>query len=199
MTGKKRLVFVFASVAALWLIFGGAAFAHDADFEKMGIVKPRTVKSAPEFDLKDLEGNPVSLKDFKGKPILLNFWATWCEACKEELPSMQRLYEHLKPMGIEIVAISIDRSNKDRIKQYVKEYGLTFPILWDPKQTARRGYFIMGLPTSYLVDSEGKLQGFVSGARAWDSPASKDVMESLAGGMGQETQKFAGARGGRIK
>ncbi len=196
MTGKK---FIAIFLTGFFLVFANAASGHDADFETMGIVKPRTVKSAPDFDLQDLEGNPVSLDDFKGKPVLLNFWATWCQACKEELPAMQRLYEYLKPQGIEIVAISIDRNDKDRIKKYVKEYGLTFPVLWDPDQKVRRGYYIMGLPTSYLVDSEGKLQGFVSGARAWDSPASKGVMESLAGDMGQRMQKVAEAKSGHIK
>lgn len=158
---------------------GPPAWAHQQAFENMGITRPRTVKLAPDFSLQDIKGNRVSLEDFRGKAILLNFWATWCQACKEELPSMQRLHESLSNQGIEVVAISIDRNNLDRIKEYAKEYNLTFPILWDPEQKVRRDYFIMGLPTTYLIDSDGKLRGFASGAREWDSADAVQALSSL--------------------
>ncbi len=156
-----------------------SVWAAQDTFENMGIVKPRVERNAPGFSLQDIHGNTVDLRDFRGKPILLNFWATWCEACKEELPSMQRLYETMKDQGVEVVAISIDRSNFDRIRKYVDQYNLTFPILLDPDQKVRKNYYIMGLPTTYLIDGEGKLKGFASGARVWDSPDSIQVMQSL--------------------
>ena len=107
--------------AVLIFSFVVSALAYQQSFEKMGIVKPRSEKPAPGFSLQDIHGNTVDLGDFSGKPILLNFWATWCEACKEELPSMQRLYETMKEQGVEVVAISIDRSNFDRIREYVEK------------------------------------------------------------------------------
>lgn len=154
-------------------------WAHQQAFENMGITKPRNEKSAPNFSLQDIKGNQVSLEDFRGKPILLNFWATWCQACKEELPSMQRLYEALSEKGVEVVAISIDRKNLDRIKAFAEEYKLTFPILWDPEQKVRKHYFIMGLPTTYLIGPQGKLKGYASGAREWDSADSIQALTSL--------------------
>lgn len=156
-----------------------SAWAHQQAFENMGISKPRTEKSAPGFSLQDTKGNRVKLEDFHGKPILLNFWATWCEACKEELPSMQRLYEAASSQGVEVVAIAIDRRNFDRVKKYAEEYKLTFPVLWDPEQKVRKHYYIMGLPTTYLIGPKGKLKGFASGARVWDSPDSMQALISL--------------------
>jgi peroxiredoxin len=155
------------------------AWAHQQAFENMGISKPRTERPAPGFSLQDIHGKTVTLEDFRGKTILLNFWATWCEACKEELPSMQRLYEATSSQGVEVVAISIDRRNFDRVKKYAEEYKLTFPVLWDPEQKVRKHYYIMGLPTTYLIGPKGKLKGFASGARAWDSPDSVRALKSL--------------------
>ncbi len=167
-------------ITALFLgPLGTPVWAHQQAFENMGITKPRTEKSAPGFSLQDIKGNQVSLEDFRGKAILLNFWATWCQACKDELPSMQRLYETLSSEGVEVVAISIDRNNFDRIKEYAKEYKLTFPILWDPEQKVRKHYYIMGLPTTYLIGPEGKLRGFASGAREWDSTDAIQALTSL--------------------
>ncbi len=178
---KSKLRLAGFWIAALVLVGAVATtvLASQSTFENMGIVKPRIEKNAPGFSLQNIHGETVDLRDFRGKPILLNFWATWCEACKEELPSMQRLYETLKDQGVEVVAISIDRSNFDRIRKYVEQYKLTFPILLDPDQKVRRSYFIMGLPTTYLIDGDGKLKGFASGARVWDSPDSIQVMQSL--------------------
>lgn len=149
-------------------------------FEQLGVARPHTSKPAPDFVLKDIHGKPVSLEQFKGKPILLNFWATWCGPCKEELPSMQRLQDAAQANGgFHVVAVSIDRFNMDKVSKYAENMQLTFPILVDPDNSVRKSYFIRGLPTSYLIDSEGKLRGFVSGARSWDSPASLELMKSL--------------------
>ena len=156
-----------------------SAWAHSDAFKQMGIVKPKLVKQAPDFALPDINGDIVSLKDFRGKPVLLNFWATWCEACKKEMPSMERLYQRLKREGFEIVAISIDRRNEDRVRENIKNWGVTFPILLDQSQETRKRYFILGLPTSYLIDAEGKLQGFISGARHWDNEYTRQVIFSI--------------------
>ncbi len=154
------------------------SFSSDP-YESFGIAKPHRVKDAPPFTLKDLTGANVSLSNFKGKPVLLNFWATWCGACKEELPSMERLHKAAKDHGVQVVAISIDRGNQEKVQKYVKEYNLTFPILLDPEQKVRRSYFILGLPTSYLIDSQGKLRGFISGARQWDNDKFYEILSTI--------------------
>jgi peroxiredoxin len=168
--------FLLALIIAVWIT--PAQAEHNA-FELLGVSKPRTVKMAPDFSLTDVNGNKVSLKDFRGKSVLINFWATWCGPCREELPSLQALHEKLSGEGFVVLAINIDRRNPDRVKKYMKEYNLSFPVPIDPSQQVRKKYYIMGLPVSYLVDPNGKLRGFISGARSWDSPASIEVMRSL--------------------
>ena len=148
-------------------------------FEKMGIVAPKSSKMAPEFKLNNIRGGTTKLSDFKGKVVLVNFWATWCAACVEEMESMQNLYNDLKKKDVEIVAISIDRWNEDRIIDYADKKNLNFHILRDPDQKVRKQYYIMGLPTSYLIDGDGKIRGYVSGARTWDSLTSKNTLLSL--------------------
>ena len=160
-------------------LFAASALAHKEAYSKLGAVYPRRVKEAPKFSLKDLNGKTVQLKDLRGKPVLLNFWATWCQACKEELPSMQRLHEMMKDEGVQVIAVSIDRADPEKVREYIDHYKVTFPVLLDPDQETRRRYFIMGLPTSYLIDAEGNLRGFVSGSRDWDSETSQKVMRIL--------------------
>ena len=92
---------------------------------------------------------------------------------------MQRLYEDLKLDGFEIVAISIDRDKKEQVHRYIEEYDLTFPVLLDPNQNVRKDYFILGLPTSYLIGKDGKLKGFISGAREWNSVEAKQMFQTL--------------------
>ncbi len=152
-------------------------YAESSPFEKMGVVPAKTFKSAPDFVLQNVQGETVKLSDFKGKVLLLNFWATWCAACKEEMASMQNLYSTVD--GVEVLAISIDRWNEERVQEYVKKNNLTFPVLLDQDQEVRKQYFVMGLPTSYLIDGEGKIRGYASGARAWDSPDSKNLFLAL--------------------
>ncbi len=156
-------------------------YAERALFDKMGVVSPKTSQPAPDFVAKNLQGQAVKLSDFKGKVLLLNFWATWCGACIEEMASMQKLYSALQGDGVEVLAVSIDRWNEDRIQEYVKKNNLTFPVLLDQDQKVRKKYHVMGLPTSYLIDAEGKIRGYASGARTWDSPDSQSLFLSLKG------------------
>jgi peroxiredoxin len=155
--------------------------ANSLLFEEMGIVAPKASKMAPEFKLNNIRGGTTQLSDFKGKIVLVNFWATWCAACIEEMESMQNLYDDLKKQDVEIVAISIDRWNEERIVEYADKKKLNFHILRDPDQKVRKQYYIMGLPTSYLIDGDGKIRGYVSGARTWDSLASQNALLSLKG------------------
>ncbi|MEO2044094.1 MAG: TlpA disulfide reductase family protein, partial [Nitrospinaceae bacterium] len=134
---------------------------------------------APDFVAKDLKGQSVTLSDFRGKVILLNFWATWCAACREEMASMQSLYSSLQGDGLEVLAVSIDRWNEDRVRKYVKDSNLTFGVLLDQNQKVRKQYHVMSLPTSYLIDGNGNIRGYASGARAWDSHDSKNLFLSL--------------------
>ena len=179
---KTQICLKVSALVLFLLLLPFQVTANPLLFEEMGIVAPKTSKLAPGFKLRNIRGGATQLSDFKGKIVLVNFWATWCAACMEEMASMQNLYEELKKHDVEIVAISIDRWNEDRIVEYADKYKLSFHILHDPDQKVRKQYYIMGLPTSYLIDGNGKMRGYVSGARTWDSLASQNALLSLKGG-----------------
>lgn len=120
---------------------------------------------APDFELIDLEGNPIKLSDFKGTPVLLNFWASWCGPCKAEMPHMEKLYKDKKDDSFEILAVNATTSEKNRnnVDKFIDEYQLTFPIPLDEKGSVSHQYDIIGYPTSYLIDSDGIIRSKVLG------------------------------------
>jgi len=109
----------------------------------------------PDFTLKTIDGREVSLKDYRGKVVLINFWATWCPPCRNEMPLFVRVYKSYRDKGFEILAISTD-SSLDPVKKFVKEFRINFPVLYDDKNVVSL-YGIQGLPTSFLIDREGKV------------------------------------------
>ncbi len=112
-------------------------------------------KEAPDFTLKTLDGRSVSLKDYRGKVVLVNFWATWCPPCREEMPLFEEVYEKYREKGFEVLAVSTD-SSKEAVTDFVKKYKLKFTVLFDDANVANI-YGIQGLPTSFLIDREGKI------------------------------------------
>jgi len=127
-------------------------------------------KPAPDFTLADLDGRTWRLSELKGKVVFINFWATWCPPCREEMPSMQRLHTMLPEDGFIMLAIL----NQDRPalgKAFAAKAGLTMPILVDQANTVGPRYGITGVPETYIVDKNGILREKVIGGARWDSPA----------------------------
>ncbi len=133
---------------------------------------------ALHFTLKNLEGSEVSLKDFAGKVVFLNFWATWCGPCREEMPSMERLWQRFKEDDFVILAIDL-RESRGEVVSFMKEYGLTFPVLLDSKGEVGSMFGVRAIPTTYLLDSEGRIVGGAIGARNWESEDAFELIESL--------------------
>lgn len=134
---------------------------------------------APEFALADLAGNRVRLSDHRGHVVLLNFWATWCPPCRAEMPSMEKLYQAYRDRGLLILAISGDRTGQSTVEAFVQEVGVTFPILLDPANEVFAQYGVRGLPTSYLLDRQGRIVSAEAGARDWNSQVARRVVEAL--------------------
>ena len=134
---------------------------------------------APDFELPRLiEGPPVSISALRGQVVLLNFWATWCKPCEEEMPAMERLYRELGPRGFELVAISVDEE-PGPVKAFRERLDITFPIALDPDQKSARLYQTMGFPESVLVDREGNIVERYVGPRDWDHAAFAERIASL--------------------
>jgi cytochrome c biogenesis protein CcmG/thiol:disulfide interchange protein DsbE len=123
-----------------------------------------------------------TLEDYKGRIVLLNVWATWCEPCRAEMPSMELLHREFGPQGLAIVAVSVDDpGSEDKIRAYAKELGLTFEILHDPaKETARR-YQVTGYPESFIIGREGTIRRKVFAAADWNSDANRALIRELLG------------------
>lgn len=138
-------------------------------------------KNAPDFTVKDLSGNRVSLSSFKGKPILLNIWATWCPYCRKERAYLNSLYEEYKDKGLVIIAVSIDNST-ERVKRYLKRIPAGYVVLIDEEGidgVVARSYGVYGLPTSFLINRNGIIKYKFMGLRRWTSRTSKKLIEEL--------------------
>ncbi|MFQ5441544.1 MAG: TlpA disulfide reductase family protein [Thermodesulfobacteriota bacterium] len=122
---------------------------------------------AIDFTLPDLDGTEMKLSDFRGKVVFLNFWATWCDPCKEEIPSMQAMYESLQGKPFEIVAVSIDKDPPERVKAFAVEYGITFTVLHDRRGRIKDTYKTTGVPETFIIDQNGVVAEKVWGPRDW--------------------------------
>ena len=124
---------------------------------------------APGFSLQDLNGKQVNLADYKGKVILLNFWATWCPPCRKEIPSLKGLFQLRKDKDFEIFAVSVDKASISKVASFVADNQMIFPVLVDPQGEVGNGkYWVRAIPTSYLVDKKGVIRWKVTGPKEWD-------------------------------
>jgi peroxiredoxin len=139
-------------------------------FLKIGIQPIKGDTRAPNFCLKDLKGKKLELKNFKGKVIFLNFWATWCGPCKEEMPSMETLYQQFKEKDFVFISISVDYEGGKPVKEFIEKERYTFPVLLDPKYETLDLYKVKGIPTTILIDKNKKMIGKAIGPRNWKSP-----------------------------
>ncbi|WP_042225061.1 TlpA family protein disulfide reductase [Oceanobacillus manasiensis] len=123
--------------------------------------------TAPDFELKTLEGEMVKLSDFKGEHVMLNFWATWCPPCRQEMPDMQRIYQDKDPI---ILAVNLTDTevNQKAVSAFIEEFGMTFPVLMDEKAEVSELYRIQPIPTTYFIDSEGKIRYKAFGALSYE-------------------------------
>ena len=124
---------------------------------------------APNFELTDGEGKVHRLSEYKGRVLIVNFWATWCPPCRAEMPSMQRAWETLQGEGVMMLAINVGE-DEDTIFQFTANYPVEFPLLMDLDSTTIEDWPVRGLPTTFVVDPEGRLVYRAIGGREWDEP-----------------------------
>lgn len=117
---------------------------------------------APDFVLTDLNGKKQQLSDYRGKGVILNFWGTWCEPCKREMPFIDRQYQHFSSKGVTVLAVNISESNIT-VQNFVDQYHLTFPVMIDKDRQVLDAYGVNPLPTSFLIDKTGKVVKVYSG------------------------------------
>ena len=146
--------------------------------EEVGVVLLDPVDVPAEISLPDLNGEYVSLTDFKGKVLFLNFWATWCPPCREEMPAMQKLHDRLKDKDFVMVAIDLQEP-VEPVKKYLEEYKFTFMTLFDSNGDIGLFFGIRSIPTTLIMDKQGKIIGAAIGPRDWGSKESIAFFEHL--------------------
>ena len=124
---------------------------------------------APDFELNDIDGNSFRLSDHAGHIVIVNFWATWCPPCREEMPSMQRVWERMREEGVLMIGINVGE-DEDTIFQFTADYPVDFPLLMDSDSKVTGQWSVRGLPTTYVVDPDGYIAYRAIGSREWDAP-----------------------------
>ncbi|RJQ46092.1 MAG: TlpA family protein disulfide reductase [Nitrospiraceae bacterium] len=163
--------------AFVCIFFAAATESHAQNYIPWPVDKV-VGESAPDFTLKDMSGKDVTLSSFKGKPVLLNFWATWCPYCRQERSHLKTLYEEYKGKDLVIISVSIDRSTRT-IKNFMEQNPAPYIVLTDTEGAAAVPYNVMSLPTTYLIDRNGKISRKFMGMVKWSEKNAKDVVDNL--------------------
>jgi peroxiredoxin len=130
---------------------------------------------APDFTLTDIEGTVHTLSSYRGRVVLVNFWATWCPPCREEMPAMQRAWEKLQDQNVALLAIDVGE-DEDTIFEFTANYPVEFPLLMDLDSSVVQDWPVRGLPTTFIIDRRGRIIYRAIGAREWDSA---DMLETI--------------------
>lgn len=155
-TNKKRSRLIFRGVVLLLLTAAILFSIFSKDKVKVLAVGDK----APDFELVDIDGNTHRLSDYKGEGVFLNFWGTWCPPCKREMPDMEEQYQAFKDKGVHVLSVNSGESNL-KVKTFRDQYGLSFPIVIDKAKDIRELYNIQPLPTTFLIDKDGKIQKII--------------------------------------
>ena len=152
---KKIIVLVISVFLSLCII--SYSPAEEKIVKGKVCVCPPSIGKAPNFNLKDLNGENVELSDFEGKGVILFFWATWCARCRGHMPELNEAYKRLKEEGIELVSIAVGDTAK-KVKRYMRKNKIDFPVLTDTKEGVSQSYVVVGVPTFIVIDQAGYIQ-----------------------------------------
>ena len=185
---RKRITILLSIMLGIvtllipFLQVGRAASPSQPEYpscDSFGVQRFQYKKEAPAFTLNCLDGKPINLSDYKGKPVLVTFWATWCESCREELPILEK-FSIGKKDQLAFLLIAIDGERKKAVQKIVDQNKITLPVLLLLKEKAMDQYGVRGwVPQTFLIDREGMLVGKTVGERDWSSPEAWSCLKEL--------------------
>lgn len=143
-----------------------------------GEIKPWKGKATPRLASVDLAGKRVDLKDFRGRVVVVNFWATWCEPCRDEMPSLERLKAKLAGRPLEVLTVNYGEF-PEKITPFVVKEGIALAVLLDPQKEAAKEWKVGGLPMTFIVDAKGRVRLWVFGERDWSGADTVKIIEKL--------------------
>ncbi|HZG73167.1 MAG TPA: thiol-disulfide oxidoreductase ResA, partial [Chondromyces sp.] len=158
MDKKKKRFYIRSSILAILALAVGFSLYTNLTKDERGNLKKGD--QAPDFVVTDLQGERHQLSDYKGKGVFLNFWGTWCEPCKEEMPHMEKLSKEYEDMGVEVLAVNVGDS-EFQTKKFIEQYGLTFPVALDEGKEVQHAYGVNPLPATFLINPEGNIEEIV--------------------------------------
>ncbi len=174
---KPAHIFIPYALLVTALLAFLIAAVNKVELKPFEMEYPAEAFIAPSFDLPSLSGGSINIRDYRGKVVFINFWATWCATCKVEMPSMQKVYDQFKDQGLEMLTISVDK-DQTLIQPFMDEYKLTFPVLLDPESdVAKKDYKTTGVPETFIVNKYGIIVHKAIGPRDW---ATDDAMAAFA-------------------
>jgi peroxiredoxin len=173
-----KRVFIL-SFFAFWFWSVRVLVAQEIDYKLIPNLQPINDRSPTrDFTLPDAAGNKVSLSDFRGKLVLLNFWASWCVPCREEMPAIERLYREFQNKGLVVLGVNV-RDKKEDALAFLQEHEVTYPVVFDPTGRWILAYGAWGLPNTYLVGPKGEGLARMPGHADWYSPGAKALIQAL--------------------
>jgi len=168
MSDKRKLILIFVVLIGIFGLYSLYSIIYESKRPRQRVDYGAKVgQTAPDFELPALGGDSVRLSDYRGKVVFLNIWATWCPPCREEMPSMESLYQRLKGREFEMLAVSIDREGERMVRPFAAKYGLKFHVLLDPDNKTYRLYGLTGVPESFIVDKNGVIINKIIGPQNW--------------------------------
>lgn len=153
----KMAWWVGAVVVGTLLVILGSTFLSGAKSEGNPGVGTDEGDIAPDFRLLSREGPAISLSDFRGKTVILNFWASWCVPCKEEMPYLEAIHRERGGQGVVVLGVNIEEE-KGTVDQFMQEMGLTFPVVLDSNGSVTNRYFVRYIPTTFILDKDGVIR-----------------------------------------
>src|SRR5215510_11749143 len=147
--------------------------------KELDLIRPSQEKLVEDFTLKKADGGTFQLSEHRGKIVFINFWATWCPPCREEMPAMERLFQRSRNGDLVMLAVSVDADPK-AVAQFLNEQRFTFTVGLDPTMRLADTYGVRALPASFIVDGRGRLAAFAFGPRRWDDGAAQALIEGMS-------------------